>query len=148
MADCRRAKTDATADVRRDRIPGPSAGAGTRYRTAWRPGRVQAGAQASRLSIRGRGGRRCGHAGRDAGAREMVAARWPVVGRQPRTADRNDDGRRRSGPYTGHVRVTGRRQARTARVLGRRQERPDRGPAAAKAFAVGGRGWSTTGQSR
>lgn len=54
MADGGRAEADAAADVRSGRqiTPGPGTGVGARHRSAGRPGRVQAGAQAAGLAAR------------------------------------------------------------------------------------------------
>lgn len=126
MADRGRAAADAVAG-QAGRTARTRASARARHRAAGRAGRVEAGAEAAGLAVRGPAGRdggrrRDGHVGRDARAGEVVAARRPMVGRQPRAAGRDADGRPRAVADTRHVRAAGRRPAGTARVLGRRQE--------------------------
>lgn len=100
VADRGRAEADAGAGPGGRGRRGPRPGAGARYRATGRPGRIETGAQAAGLAVcgpeRGRGVRGGGHAGRDARAGEVVAARRRpvVVGRQSRAARRDAGGGR------------------------------------------------------
>lgn len=146
------------------RKSGPRASTRTRYRSTRCPGSVEASASVARLAVRrpagrvdsGTGRRSIGHVRRDARSGAVVAARWPVDGRQSRTADRDAHRRwpQRPGPNTWNVRVASCRQACAARVLGRWQEQPSRRPATAETLfgcrptATGQEWWRKAAEGR